>query len=181
MKLSEYYDVNIILATDKKFGISLSGAIPWNIPEDMQYFRVTTSVHTDDKINILLMGRKTWEYMGRRSSLNGGRKIIVITTHPERLPEGVLAARNMDEVKTILDGIDNIYKVWICGGRDIYNLFLSRGDYRVIHWNKIDADFMCDNRVFLMESAFICDSSEYVIEKKSGKTVELLYYKTPSE
>jgi dihydrofolate reductase len=181
MKLSEKYDVNIILATDSKFGISHAGAIPWNISEDMQYFRVTTSIHSEDKQNILLMGRKTWEYMGRKSMLNGGRRILVITTHPERLPEGVLGARTIEEAADLLASIQNIHKVWICGGRDIYNLFLSRGDYRMIYWNKIDADFGCDNRVFLMETAFICDSSEVVVDKKTGKIVELLYYKTPVE
>ena len=40
-------------------GIGNAGTIPWHIPEDITHFKTLT---TDKKyVNIVVMGRKTWE------------------------------------------------------------------------------------------------------------------------
>ena len=56
--------------------IGAAGGLPWNLPEDMQFFRDTTAGH------IMIMGRKTFE------SFPGGRPLpgrlhIVITRNAD--------------------------------------------------------------------------------------------------
>jgi dihydrofolate reductase len=52
----------IILAVDKENGIGKQGNLPWKLKSDMIYFReVTTTTLQKDKINAIIMGRKTWE------------------------------------------------------------------------------------------------------------------------
>ncbi len=181
MKLIDRFRVNLILATDNKFGISREGVIPWNISEDMQFFRTKTSAKPPGHINVLIVGRKTWEQMGSPIEMSNGRKIIVMTLHPERIENpGVMAARTKEEIADILLRFtETINCIWVCGGKEIYKMFMSSGDFNNIYWNKIESDFGCDNRVFLVESVFETDSSEFVVDKKTGKIVELIYYRMP--
>ena len=50
--------INIISAVAKNRVIGCHGRIPWNIPEDMAYFKKLTTG------NIIIMGRKTYEQIG---------------------------------------------------------------------------------------------------------------------
>ncbi|MDE6708156.1 MAG: dihydrofolate reductase, partial [Oscillospiraceae bacterium] len=51
--------INIIAAVAKNRVIGNDGHIPWHIPEDMAYFKNLTTG------NIIIMGRKTYEEIGK--------------------------------------------------------------------------------------------------------------------
>ena len=52
----------IVAACGKSLGIGLNGELPWKLKSEMKYFAETTSKTKDiDKINAVIMGRKTWE------------------------------------------------------------------------------------------------------------------------
>ena len=107
---------SIIVAVDQKNGISKDGKIPWRYPEDMQNFVNQT------RNGILIMGRKTYEFIGR--PLKNRRTIVVSTTLP--------ATKDIVDDKTIpvyCSDLDSAFRVcerypretvWICGGRQIY-------------------------------------------------------------
>ena len=52
----------IVAACGKSLGIGLNGELPWKLQSEMKYFAETTSKTKDcDKMNAVIMGRKTWE------------------------------------------------------------------------------------------------------------------------
>ena len=63
--------------------IGADGKIPWHLPEDFKWFKKMTLG------NIVVMGRKTFEGLGRPLP---NRKNMILTRHPQRL------IRNMPEV-----------------------------------------------------------------------------------
>ena len=52
----------IVAACGKSLGIGLNGELPWKLKSEMKYFAETTTKTKDfDKMNAVIMGRKTWE------------------------------------------------------------------------------------------------------------------------
>ena len=53
--------LTLVVAATKQNGIGRNGTMPWHIPKDLAYFsRVTTNAPAA-QMNMVLMGRKTWE------------------------------------------------------------------------------------------------------------------------
>ena len=53
--------LTLIVAATTKNGIGRSGTMPWHLPKDLAYFsRVTTNAPVA-QVNVVLMGRNTWE------------------------------------------------------------------------------------------------------------------------
>ena len=64
--------ITFVYAQDLNGGIGYQNDLPWNLPNDLKFFKKTTMGHT------MLMGRRTFESMNRR--LLPGRKTVVLTT-----------------------------------------------------------------------------------------------------
>ncbi len=92
--------------------IGMDGALPWHLPEDLKFFRKTTTGHP------ILMGRKTWESLGR--PLPNRRNLILSRTLPDQ--PGAEVLRNPDD----LDALELEGPVYIIGGAEIYQLLLPR-------------------------------------------------------
>lgn len=106
-----------IVACDQYGIIGDKGRIPWNVPEDMAFFRKMTSGH------IVIMGRKTFDSL---SSPLKNRINIVITRDPVEPDTSVLYYRNMDTIFPTIENLKSIYpdkKVFVIGGNEIYTLF----------------------------------------------------------
>ena len=59
-------DLNCILCIDKNNGIAKNNQIPWKIKEDLRHFNTITSYTTNPlKLNVVVMGRKTYESIGK--------------------------------------------------------------------------------------------------------------------
>lgn len=92
--------------------IGRDGALPWHLPEDLKFFRKTTTGHP------ILMGRKTWESLGR--PLPNRRNLILSRTLPDQ--PGAEVLRSLDALDALaLEG-----PVFIIGGAEIYQLLLPR-------------------------------------------------------
>ncbi len=95
--------------------IGAGNALPWDVPEDMKWFRDCTRGKT------LLMGRKTHESIGRPLP---NRRTIVLTR--SRAPiAGVDLVHGLGEVAVLLRGESEL---WICGGSEVYALTLPWWD-----------------------------------------------------
>ncbi len=94
--------------------IGKDGALPWHLPEDLKFFRKTTTGHP------VLMGRKTWESLGR--PLPNRRNLILSRTLPDQLGAEVL--RHPEALDSL--GLEG--PVYIIGGAEIYQLLLPRTD-----------------------------------------------------
>lgn len=93
--------------------------LPWHLPEDLKFFKRTTSGHP------IVMGRKTWDSIGRALPK---RQNIVITRDENWQAEG---ATGVDVIHTPeqLREMELMHEdVYIIGGAQIYSVFLPHLD-----------------------------------------------------
>lgn len=86
--------------------IGRDGDIPWHLPEDFKWFKQTTMG------GILVMGRKTYESIGRPLP---GRQTVVLSRSATQI-EGVQIIRDLSEIQTLVGN----QTIWIAGGGEIY-------------------------------------------------------------
>ncbi len=104
-----------IVAMTPERVIGKNGTLPWHLPQDLAFFKRTTSGHP------IVMGRKTYDSIGRPLPK---RRNIVVTRDPEWLADGVETIHSPAELSALdLDG-----DVFIIGGSGIYETFLPQLD-----------------------------------------------------
>lgn len=96
--------------------IGREGKLPWHLPEDLAFFKRTTSGYP------IVMGRKTFESIGRPLPK---RRNIVLTRDPDWSAAGVEVIHAPQKLDT-LPGLDG--RVFIIGGSEIYATFLETLD-----------------------------------------------------
>ena len=92
--------------------IGKNGDLPWHLPEDLKFFKRTTSGFP------ILMGRKTYDSIGFPLPK---RRNIVITRDRQWQAEGVDVIHTPDDLASL--GIESD-TVFIIGGAEIYHIFL---------------------------------------------------------
>ncbi len=102
-----------IVAMTQDRVIGRDGTLPWHLPEDLAFFKRTTSGHP------IVMGRKTYESIGRPLPK---RRNIVLTRDPAWQAAGVEVIHSPDQLPEV-DG-----PVFIIGGAEIYAAFLDKLD-----------------------------------------------------
>jgi dihydrofolate reductase len=111
-----------IVAMTPERVIGRAGTLPWHLPEDLAFFKRTTSGHP------VVMGRKTYQSLGRPLPQ---RRNIVLTRDPNWSAAGVEVIHAPAELAG-LPGLDG--KVFIIGGAEIYQAFLPQlADLLVSH------------------------------------------------
>lgn len=108
----------LIWAMSRNRTIGRNNALPWHLPEDLQYFKRVTMGKP------IIMGRKTWESIGRPLP---GRSNIVITRDPAYQAEGVKIVRSLEEAISLAESIaliDGAEEAVVIGGAQIYALAL---------------------------------------------------------
>lgn len=131
-----------ILAVASDNVIGYDGGIPWpRLKGDMKHFREVTDGH------IVVMGRKTWESIGR---VLPGRFNLAITRDSQKLARFVddnFAAQSFESFILNVDiwGLGNWpEEVFVIGGAEILNLFSGLIDKYIVtrvDWNlPLDSD-----------------------------------------
>ncbi|UJF14795.1 dihydrofolate reductase [Jeotgalibaca sp. MA1X17-3] len=123
--------ISFIWAEDESGAIGKNGKLPWRLPNDMKFFKATTTGKT------VVMGRKTFESMGKRLLPN--RKNIIITRQNHYDAGDAYVIQAIEELALITNKEEDIY---IIGGSEIYSLFLPYAD--TLWQTKIEADFQGD-------------------------------------
>ena len=126
--------MKLIAAVDKNWGIGKDNSLLVSIPEDMKFFRETTSGKT------VVMGRKTLE------SFPGGRPLknrvnIVLTQNAGYEKEGAVIVHDIEELNAELKKYDTD-DIFVIGGGSIYEKLLPMCDTAYI--TKIDKAFDAD-------------------------------------
>jgi len=126
--------------------IGKNGTLPWYLPEDLAFFKRTTSGHP------IVMGRKTYESIGRPLPK---RRNIVLTRDTTWSAPGVDVIHAPDELAK-LAGIDG--QVFIIGGSEIYAAFMPfLGDLLVSHVHEA-----CEGDTFLPDFESLFPKSEVI-------------------
>lgn len=104
----------VAMASDRAIG--LGGTMPWHLSDDLKLFKRLTMGHP------VLMGRKTWESLGKWKPLPG-RQNIVLTRDTSFEAEGAVVIHDVAE----LEGMElQDEEVMVIGGAQIYALMLPR-------------------------------------------------------
>lgn len=98
--------------------IGRKGRLPWDIPEDWEYFLKQTREGT------LIFGRRCYEEMIERTK--EGRQAIVLSRDPSFQPKFGHKAGSIPEALENARGFGK--EIWICGGEQIYQETLPMAD-----------------------------------------------------
>lgn len=104
--------LSIIVAMADSQAIGINNNLPWEIKEDLQFFKNKT---LNKKV---VMGRKTFESIGRPLPL---RENIVLTRDRSEKPHDNVSYLTLEEVLSY-EPLDE--EVFVIGGSEIYELFL---------------------------------------------------------
>ena len=112
--------MNLIAAVDKNWAIGLNNKLLVSIPEDMKFFRKTTTG------KVVVMGRKTLESFPNGLPLKN-RVNIVLTSDKNYKVKDAIIVHSMDELLEELKNYnsEDIYEI---GGESIYSQALPFAD-----------------------------------------------------
>ncbi|MEF9940976.1 MAG: dihydrofolate reductase [Lachnospiraceae bacterium] len=126
--------MNIIVATDKNWGIGFENNLLVSIPADMKFFRETTAG------KIVVMGRKTLESFPNGLPLKN-RINIILTSNKKYTVKDAIVIHSIDEMVEELKK----YKeedIYVIGGESIYRQLLPY--CKTAHVTKIDHEYQAD-------------------------------------
>jgi dihydrofolate reductase len=119
---------SIILACTFDGGIGYNNRIPWYIKDELFLFRQITGNKDQFKQNVIIMGRKTWDSLPRKPLKD--RINIIITSDKNFINEdNILSFDNIDSAFEYCERTVNINKVFVIGGKSIYDLCLNNEKY----------------------------------------------------
>jgi dihydrofolate reductase len=145
--------IKLIAAVDSNFGIAKNGKIPWNIPDDLRFFREKTIDGT------VAMGKNTFFSISRRPLERRINCVVSTTLAP------IVGAEIFRSPEDILKKYDDF---WIIGGARLYNYALENNlvDYALI--TRVHKNYNADQFIlpsfeknFSRNDAFVSD--EYLI------------------
>ena len=126
--------MNIIVAVDKNWGIGFQNKLLNSIPEDMKFFRETTTG------KVVVMGRKTLE------SFPNGRPLpkrtnVVITRQKDYTVPGAVVLHSVEEALEYLKQFPS-EDIYVIGGESIYRQMLPYCD--IAHVTLMDYAYQAD-------------------------------------
>jgi len=144
--------IHLIWAQDKDGGIGKDGQLPWHISEDLKNFKSLTLNTT------VIMGRKTWDSLPIKPLPNRKNIILSKTT--------TTTETTYKSFEECLDKINNqnLDKIFIIGGRSIYQLFFKYATY--LHITNIQLIDTSINEFFPIDMNKIQSDFKLKFEKK---------------
>ena len=126
--------MNLIVAVDKNWAIGKDNKLLVSIPQDMKFFRETTTG------KVVVMGRKTLE------SFPGGQPLkkrtnIVLTRDKDYKVKDAVIVHSVEELLEELKNYDE-KEIYVIGGESIYRALLPY--CKVAHVTKIDHAYEAD-------------------------------------
>ncbi|RWX44040.1 dihydrofolate reductase [Candidatus Electrothrix marina] len=115
-------EIVLIAAMAANRVIGRGSTIPWDIPGEQTRFKKITMGHS------LIMGRKTWESIGRPLP---GRRNIVVTRNSEFQALGAEVVHSLEQGFALVKG-EGEEKVFVIGGAQLYRLSLERADTLIL-------------------------------------------------
>ena len=152
--------MKIIFACDENNGIGKNNSLPWKCENDMKYFKNCTIGNGN---NAIIMGSNTAksipsEYFPLKNRMN-----LILTKSMNLDNDNV---KTFSDIENIINFTEerNFHDVWIIGGKQIYELFLTKylNIIDEIHITKIKGNFNCDVHL---------DINNYLLNFELSKTM----------
>ncbi len=132
--VKEKINVNMIAAFCTNRGIGNNNKIPWKLKADLQRFKELTIGTNKSKMNVVIMGRKTYESLPLSVRPLSSRINIVLTSRDKDLNEEnwtFAKYNNLVYIKNytnlyywVIGNKEHINDIFVIGGAQIYNDFL---------------------------------------------------------
>ncbi len=157
---------------NKNAGIGCKNNLPWRIPRDLKFFaQVTKHTKDKDKMNAVIVGRKTWFSIPKQMRPLPGRVNIIVSntiadkdgldTNENANLNNVFICKSFPEAVKLVDGqltADRIENIFVIGGAEMYRTSFEHELFDRLYLTRVFADVECD--VF-MPAGFL-DSFEKV-------------------
>lgn len=111
----------IVAMTSERI-IGRDGTLPWHLPEDLAFFKRTTSGHT------IVMGRTTYDSIGRPLPK---RRNIVLTRDRNWQTQGVEVIHSVKELAPLVAKEEEVFLI---GGAQVYAAFMDQLDEMLVSW-----------------------------------------------
>jgi len=132
---------HIIVACTLKGGIGKNGNIPWKAPLDLKQFYKLTMMRPKDKINVLIMGRRTYQSIGNKPLKDRVNIVVSNTLAPD---ECIMIAHDFNSALNMSYNIKDVHNVFVIGGSEIYKEAIKHKDCENIYLTQIKEDIECD-------------------------------------
>ncbi|WP_418752603.1 dihydrofolate reductase [Frisingicoccus sp.] len=126
--------MNIIVAVDKNWAIGYQNKLLNSIPEDMKFFRETTTG------KVVVMGRKTLESFPNGRPLKNRTNVVITRQKGYEVP-GAVVVHSVDEAMDYLKDFKS-EDIYVIGGASIYEQMLPYCD--VAHVTVMDYAYQAD-------------------------------------
>lgn len=173
----------IVAASSATRGIGWKGDLPWKLPGDMKYFaKVTTGNYpksennaesdsnttATQKMNAVVMGRKTWNSIPDKFRPLKGRHNIVLTRDPQKflgsqaVPAGVLVANGLPDAWRQLGALpkDALGEIFVIGGAELYERSIEENYVQKVLLTSVDAPADMEFDTFFPDLFGNCDDAE---------------------
>lgn len=128
----------LIFCVDMNRGISKNNQIPWKNTEDMQMFKNITNN------SVVIMGKNTWLSINETPLENRHNIVVSTTLEDNHLYENVNIVNSLAIAINLAKQL-NYEKIFICGGKRLYEETFMSYDVDYIISNVILDDYQCDN------------------------------------
>jgi len=131
--------MNIVVAACKNRGIGVNNKLPWNIKNELQYFKQLTIGNGN---NAVVMGKNTW--LSLKKPLPKRSNFVLSTTlQCEDLPQDVKLIKDIKSINNLHNGkfFDNI---WLIGGESLYRSMIYNVNLSSIFYTEIHQNYVCD-------------------------------------
>ncbi len=136
---------DVVVAADLDWGIGKAGGLPWpKLKGDLAHFKRVTSAAPEGQRNAIIMGRRTWESTEVAGRPLPRRLNIVISRNMLIAPEGVLAARSLEEALAAAAGAPGIATTFVVGGAQIFSEAFVHPALRAVYLTRVEGRFGCD-------------------------------------
>jgi dihydrofolate reductase len=136
---------DVVVAADLEWGIGKDSGLPWpRLPGDLAHFRRVTSAAGEGRRNAIVMGRKTWESKEVAGRPLPRRLNIVISRGALVVPEGVVAARSLNDA---LAAAAEAETTFVVGGAQIFREAFAHPGLRYVYLTRVEGRFGCDTHI----------------------------------
>jgi dihydrofolate reductase len=164
--------IYIVVAVEKENGIGKYNKMPWHFCKEIKYFKkLTTETKDDSKINMVIMGRNTWESIPEKHRPLPARKNIILTRNKDYKAEDAIVANSMDEA--LEHAGDNIENIYIIGGGGLFAETIKDSRLDGVYITKIQKDYDCDVYFPEIPEEF-SEQTELGVDNEDG--VDFVYY-----
>ncbi len=155
-------------------GIGKNNKLPWNIKEDMEYFKKIT---TGTGNNAIIMGKNTW--ISLKNPLKNRRNIVISKTLKD---ENCSVFSSLNEGITYAKSI-GIFDIFIIGGSSLFKEAMEHKLCDFLCITKINKIYECDTFFPVIPECYECIKSEKydVFDNNDKLSITRCYYSEKNE